>query len=136
MTGLSLKYTISNTTLPASSSPYAIAIDAADNLYVAYNDNRTNGGGIIGYALPRESNTYTTPGQGELDYLTIFTGIGEVEATGFKIDGDIASADGADINVYSMSGTLVAQGRRIDLSGLGRGVFILKAGKLSKKIAR
>ena len=136
VTGLSLKYTISNTTLPASSSPYAIAIDAADNLYVAYNDNRTNGGGIIGYALPRESNTYTTPGQGELDYLTIFTGIGEVEATGFKIDGDIASADGADINVYSMSGTLVAQGRRIDLSGLGRGVFILKAGKLSKKIAR
>ena len=52
---MSLKYSIGST---YGARPFDVAFDVADNVYVAFNDNA---GGIGGWALPKDSNSFTTP---------------------------------------------------------------------------
>ena len=129
---LSLKYTVSS---PGSSRPYGLALDAADNLYAVYDDTETAGGGIAAYALPREEDVFTTPGSGTLSFHGPVSGVDSMETPAIERNGNIFTAGGMQIEVYSLSGAKVAGGYRIDITGLDRGVYILRAGRQTIKIS-
>lgn len=126
---LTLKYAIGST---YGARPFDCDFDAADNLYVAYNDNK---GGIGIWAMPKDTNEYTTPARMPLN---MSSGIEAAEVAGAEIDYDGATitAGGEMVEVFAISGTMVAKGYSIDATSLIPGVYVVRAGAKSIKIVR
>ena len=124
---VSLKYSIGST---YGSRPFKCAFDRANNLYVAYNDNA---GGIAGFVLPNDNNSFTTPAN---DRLSLAAGITDVEAdsNGILYDGRTVSAAGTLVEVFTTTGAKVAEGYSIDMTGFANGVYVVRAGSKSLKI--
>jgi filamentous hemagglutinin family protein len=125
---LTLLYTIGST---YGNRPFAVDFDAADNLYVAYNDNS---GGIGVWALPKERNEYTTVANMP---VRLNSGIVDVQDSNSSISciNGIVSAHGNKVSIYNALGIKVAQGSTVDISGL-HGIFIARAGTKVLKIMR
>jgi hypothetical protein len=113
--------------------PMALSFDAADNIYVAFNNDNAEGGMGV-FALPKENNEYTTPAN---DQVTFTTGILNLNATSAKLtlNGNIVSAGGQIVEVYSVAGAKVAQGTQVDMSNF-KGIFIARSGEKAIKINR
>lgn len=114
--------------------PFDITFDAADNIYVIFNNEGATGG-IAGWALPKEKNEFTTPAIGT---IAIETGAGidavdAADAISFEA-GVITAANAA--TVYSATGAVVAQGTEINTNGWAAGVYIVRAGAATLKIAK
>jgi N-acetylmuramoyl-L-alanine amidase len=125
---LTLLYTIGST---YGNRPFAVDFDAADNLYVAYNDNS---GGIGVWALPKERNEYTTVANMP---VRLNSGIVDIQDSNSSISciNGIVSAHGNKVSIYNALGIKVAQGSTVDISGL-HGIFIARAGTKVLKIMR
>ena len=64
------------------------------------------------------------------------TGIESATSDALTIQGHVATADGT-IQVLDVQGKIVAEGfQRIDLSHLGQGVYVVKAGEASRKVIK
>ncbi len=126
---LTLKYVIGST---YGARPFAVDFDAADNVYVAFNDN---GGGVGAWALPKENNEFTTLAN---EPVKVAAGVFESTVADHKIffDGTTFTAGGELIEIYTASGVKVAQGYTVDASGLASGVYIARAGKQSIKVIK
>ena len=94
---------------------------------------RTNAGGIAGFVLPTDNNSFTTPAN---DRLSLAAGITDVEADGNGIlyDGRTVSAAGTLVEVFTTTGAKVAEGYSIDMTGFANGVYVVRAGSKSLKI--
>lgn len=126
---LELLYAIGST---YGSRPFDCEFDAADNLYVAYNDNA---GGIGVWALPKEKNEYTTPARMPLNMSSGINAT-EVADTDIAYDGSTITAAGEMVEVFGISGTMVAKGYSIDATSLLPGVYVVRAGAKSLKIVK
>ncbi len=114
------------------SRPFDADFDAADNLYVVYNDN---GGGVSAWALPKENNEYTTTANTP---VKIAAGVfaSEIENHNIFFDGTTFSAKGEFIEIFTAYGVKVAEGYTIDASQLAGGVYIARAGKQTLKVIK
>lgn len=126
---VSFKYSIGST---YGSRPFTAAFDAADNLYVAYNDN---GGGIGGWALPKENNEYTTVANAALPVSAGIAG-NLVDETAIHYFNNTVTADGALVEVFSATGVKVAEGYRVDTSAFPAGVYVVRSGAKTLKIRK
>lgn len=112
--------------------PMAAAFDAADNLYVIFN-NADNTGGVAVFALPAEKNEYTTPATSDIEIST--SGIVEVSVAGYTFAGGIITAE-TGASVYTITGVKVAEGTVIDTSTLASGVYAVRTDKATFKIVK
>lgn len=114
--------------------PFDITFDAADNIYVIFN-NADATGGIAGWALPKEKNEFTTPAIGTIA-IEKGAGIDAVDAAdAITFEAGVISAANA-VTVYSTTGAVVAQGTEINTNGWAAGVYIVRAGAATLKIAK
>ena len=84
-----------------------------------------------------EARTYQiTTADGEGTWISLPTGLEDVEADGMVYAGNVVSAEGA-IEVYNLSGAVVAYGEnRVDLNGLAGGVYVVRCGNDVMKVVR
>lgn len=112
--------------------PFDVAFDAADNIYIVFN-NAGEAGGIAAWALPKEKNEYTTPAIGTIDVTS--AGVETISAATLSYDGTtIKSAEAAE--VFNALGTKVAAGTEINTTGWAAGIYVVRAGKSTLKIAK
>ncbi len=118
---------------PYGNRPFDIAFDAADNLYIIFN-NANETGGIGAWALPKEKNEYTTTALGTISVSTdgIESQICETPIT--YSAGIIRATEEAE--VYTTAGICIARGTEIDANTLAGGVYIVRAGKNTLRIIR
>lgn len=113
--------------------PFNVAFDAADNVYIQFNNEATEGGLGV-WALPKEKNEFTTPAAG-----TVEVGNAGLEntviANSLRVEGDVIVADSA-VRVYSATGVLVAEGNEVNTNTLARGLYIATDGVSTIKIAK
>lgn len=126
---LTLKYVIGST---YGSRPFDCAFDAADNLYVAYNDNA---GGIGIWALPKDTNEFTTTASAPLRANAGVTDIA-ADTADITVRDNVITAAGAMVELFDVAGHRVAAGYAIDMTGLNTGVYIARAGVKSLKVIR
>lgn len=126
---MSLKYSIGST---YGARPFDVAFDVADNVYVAFNDNA---GGIGGWALPKDSNSFTTPAN---ETLKMNSGVDETKlaATSITYSGNTVSAGGELVELYNIAGVKLAEDYTIDMGQFASGVYIVRSGKQTLKIIR
>lgn len=126
---LTLKYVIGST---YGARPFSVDFDAADNVYVAFNDN---GGGVGAWALPKEVNEFTTPAN---DHVKVAAGVFAETVVDHNIfyDGTTFTAGGELIEIFTASGVKVAQGYSVDASTLASGVYIARAGNKTLKVIK
>ncbi|MDE6469306.1 MAG: T9SS type A sorting domain-containing protein, partial [Muribaculaceae bacterium] len=112
--------------------PCSVDVDAADNVYVAFNDN---GGGVGAWALPKAVNEFTTPAN---DHVKVAAGVFAETVVDHNIfyDGTTFTAGGELIEIYTASGVKVAQGYSVDASSLASGVYIARAGNKTLKVIK
>lgn len=114
--------------------PFDITFDAADNIYVIFN-NADATGGIAGWALPKEKNEFTTTAIGTIA-IEEGAGISAIEADGtITFEAGVISAP-LSATVYSATGAMVAQGNEINTNGWAAGVYIVRMGAATLKIAK
>lgn len=113
--------------------PFNVAFDAADNVYIQFNNDGEEGGLGV-WALPKEKNEYTTAANGTIEVGN--SGLqNTILANSLRLEGGVLTADGT-IRVYSTTGILVAQGQSVDTAALARGLYIATDGVSTIKIAR
>lgn len=126
---LTLKYVIGST---YGSRPFDCSFDAADNLYVAFNDNN---GGIGVWGLPKDANEFTTPAAAPLHTAAGVVSV-ETEQSRITIVDNVVTAGGAMVELYDIAGHIVASGYAVDMSGLNAGVYVARSGANTLKVIR
>ncbi len=114
--------------------PFDVAFDAADNLYIVFN-NADQAGGIAAWALPKEKNEYTTPANSTIDLEGSSSVASQIAAAEIDYAGGIITAE-QGAAVYSATGAKVAEGTTIDTTGWGHGVYIVRSGAATLKISK
>ncbi|MDE5628442.1 MAG: N-acetylmuramoyl-L-alanine amidase [Muribaculaceae bacterium] len=126
---LTIKYTMGST---YGARPFDCDFDAADNLYIAYNDNQ---GGIAVWGLPKEKNEYTTVANAPLRMTSgVFSAV--AEEAGITLRDGIVSAAGAVVELYDVAGNKVARGYAVDLGSLATGVYVARSGAKTLKVIK
>ncbi len=119
--------------------PFNVAFDAADNLYIQFNDNGTTGGLGV-WALPKEKNEFTTPALEavEVGGSGIQTGLhaDKIGVSAIAYAGNTLSAAGAELEVYNIAGMKVAEGYRVDTTTLPAGIYVVRSGANTLKIRK
>lgn len=126
---LSLAYAIGST---YGARPFDADMDVACNVYVAFNDNA---GGVGAWALPKESNEYTTVAAEPLRMSAGIAG-NVINEGGIHYVNNIVTADGALVEIFSMTGVKMAEGYRIDTTGYPAGIYAVRAGANTLKIRK
>lgn len=126
---LTLKYTMGST---YGARPFDCDFDAADNLYIAYNDNQ---GGIAVWGLPKDKNEFTTMANVPLKMTSgVFSAVADDAA--ITVSDGVVSAAGAMVELYDVAGHKVAQGYAIDLGTLTAGVYVARSGVNTLKVVK
>lgn len=113
--------------------PFNVAFDAADNLYIQFNNDGAEGGLAV-WALPKEKNEYTTAANGTVEVGN--AGLkNTVIANSMRVEGGVIVADNA-VRVFTATGILVAEGNAVSTSALGRGLYIATDGVSTIKIVK
>ena len=112
--------------------PLSAAFDAANNLYVIFN-NAGNAGGVAVFAIPTDKNEFTTPALVDLELST--SGIVDAAVADYTFEGGVITAyTGAA--VYTVAGVKVAEGTTVDTNALAAGVYVVRTGKKTFKIVK
>ncbi len=118
---------------PYGNRPWNIAFDAADNIYIMFNNDGATGG-IASWSLPKENNEYTT---NALSLISVIpTGVeSQICETAISYISGIIRAE-QEAEVYNINGICVARGTEIDATALAHGVYIVRAGAQTLRIIR
>lgn len=130
----SLEKLCESTYSKASARPFNVAFDYANNLYAVFNDDELNGG-VTGWVIPVE-NESTTPAMAT---LRVTSGVDDITAdseAGISYFMGTLNAHGAEMQVYTAAGVLVAQGYVLETAGWENGVYIVRAGNHTLKIVK
>lgn len=112
--------------------PLSAAFDAANNLYVIFN-NANAEGGVAVFALPTEKNEFTTPALVDLEVSA--SGIADAAVAEYTLKGGVLTAE-AGAAVYTVAGVKVAEGTVIDTNALAAGVYVVRTVKGAFKIVK
>lgn len=114
--------------------PMAAAFDAANNLYIMFN-NADSEGGIGVFAIPTEKNEFTTPAAAKIALGGAGVESVAADAAGYTFEDGIIAAE-AGVAVYTAAGVKVAEGASVDTKALAAGVYVVRAGGAAFKITK
>lgn len=123
--------------LPLINNIWSVAIDGAENIYAVAqtlnNEDKTRPNGIAIAALPKEDNSYAAERTIDIQIPTGAELTAAPSEFSFR-NGVVTSSEPAFI--YTPSGVCVATGTTIDTNSFAPGIYIVKAGDKTLKIAK